>query len=124
MNQIGKEAYKQATRREKHQNEMRKTKKDIHDFKNALYCTKLALDYLTEHEKPLIIIKSMDLQNKENNLLVKFNAVESSNNKIDEEMVQQEHSIVHREDRIQENNTTETQGVVGITESDIDQQVV
>ena len=74
MNQIGKEASKQTTRRDKLQNEMRRTNKYIHDVKNALYYEILDLDYFTEHEKPLIIVKFMQLQKKAKNILVKVDA--------------------------------------------------
>ena len=43
--------------------------------KLSLLC-KLALEYFTEHEKPLVIVKFMELQNKAENLFLKFNASE------------------------------------------------
>ena len=74
MNQIGKEADKQATRCKKLLNEMRRTKKDVHGVQNDIYYAKLALDYFTEYEKPLLIEKLMEMQNKAHNLLVKVDA--------------------------------------------------
>jgi hypothetical protein len=123
MNQIGKEAQKQVELRDKLRIKVQKTKKDIEDVRNARHYAKLAVSYFTEHEKPMLIVRFVELVNKANDLLMKIDAQAANNKKnCKEKDCAREHSV--EKDMTMNSKNIDTAEVVDITESEIRQQVI